>query len=155
MAKPTVSVPHLTAMRKTKPRWVFQLIFTLVISRSTSLQPDLEDIASVAYRALTCVPLSALSISVTMEQVCGSDGVTYADQCQLRTIACRQDKDITVQHFGQCTGEPSRSHHASHIARMADCCQVPNRKIMSTAKGHKLSPPPAVSPPIHLSVSEK
>uniref|UniRef100_A0A3P8SH97 Agrin n=1 Tax=Amphiprion percula TaxID=161767 RepID=A0A3P8SH97_AMPPE len=38
-------------------------------------------------------------------KVCGSDGVTYADQCQLRTIACRQDKDITVQHFGQCTGE--------------------------------------------------
>uniref|UniRef100_A0A665WYQ5 Agrin n=1 Tax=Echeneis naucrates TaxID=173247 RepID=A0A665WYQ5_ECHNA len=39
-------------------------------------------------------------------KVCGSDGVTYADQCQLRTIACRQDKDITVEHFGQCTGEP-------------------------------------------------
>uniref|UniRef100_A0A665WYM2 Agrin n=1 Tax=Echeneis naucrates TaxID=173247 RepID=A0A665WYM2_ECHNA len=36
-------------------------------------------------------------------KVCGSDGVTYADQCQLRTIACRQDKDITVEHFGQCT----------------------------------------------------
>lgn len=36
-------------------------------------------------------------------KVCGSDGVTYADQCQLRTIACRQDKDITVQHYGQCT----------------------------------------------------
>ncbi|XP_017266760.1 agrin isoform X2 [Kryptolebias marmoratus] len=36
-------------------------------------------------------------------KVCGSDGVTYADQCQLRTIACRQDKDITVKHFGQCT----------------------------------------------------
>ncbi|XP_023187509.1 agrin isoform X3 [Xiphophorus maculatus] len=36
-------------------------------------------------------------------KVCGSDGVTYADQCQLRTIACRQDKDVTVQHSGQCT----------------------------------------------------
>ncbi|XP_076133453.1 agrin [Alosa pseudoharengus] len=36
-------------------------------------------------------------------KVCGSDGVTYADQCQLRTIACRQDKDITVRHPGQCT----------------------------------------------------
>ncbi|XP_068506113.1 agrin isoform X3 [Syngnathus scovelli] len=36
-------------------------------------------------------------------KVCGSDGVTYADQCQLRTIACRQDKDVTVQHLGQCT----------------------------------------------------
>ncbi|XP_030622895.1 agrin [Chanos chanos] len=38
-------------------------------------------------------------------KVCGSDGVTYADQCQLRTIACRQDKDITVEHPGQCSSE--------------------------------------------------
>ncbi|KAG7472748.1 hypothetical protein MATL_G00112170 [Megalops atlanticus] len=36
-------------------------------------------------------------------KVCGSDGVTYADQCQLMTIACRQDKHITVKHLGQCT----------------------------------------------------
>ncbi|KAM4572007.1 agrin isoform 3-T3 [Fundulus diaphanus] len=36
-------------------------------------------------------------------KVCGSDGVTYADQCHLRTIACRQDRNVTVQHFGQCT----------------------------------------------------
>ncbi|XP_053542529.1 agrin isoform X2 [Ictalurus punctatus] len=36
-------------------------------------------------------------------KVCGTDGVTYADYCQLRTIACRQDKEITVKHFGQCT----------------------------------------------------
>uniref|UniRef100_A0A671XJA2 Agrin n=1 Tax=Sparus aurata TaxID=8175 RepID=A0A671XJA2_SPAAU len=53
-------------------------------------------------------------------KVCGSDGVTYADQCQLRTIACRQDKDITVQHFGQCTGEPCRRLHASRVAWMAN-----------------------------------
>ncbi|KAF4078101.1 hypothetical protein AMELA_G00195500 [Ameiurus melas] len=35
-------------------------------------------------------------------KVCGTDGVTYADHCQLRTIACRQDKEITVKHAGQC-----------------------------------------------------
>uniref|UniRef100_A0A673BNN9 Agrin n=1 Tax=Sphaeramia orbicularis TaxID=375764 RepID=A0A673BNN9_9TELE len=68
-------------------------------------------------------------------KVCGSDGVTYADQCQLRTIACRQDKDITVQHFGQCTGEPRQSLHASRFARMANCCQAPDQKIMSCAAG--------------------
>uniref|UniRef100_A0A674DNC9 Agrin n=1 Tax=Salmo trutta TaxID=8032 RepID=A0A674DNC9_SALTR len=38
-------------------------------------------------------------------KVCGSDGVTYADQCQLSTISCRRDKHIRVEHFGQCTGE--------------------------------------------------
>ncbi|KAG5838802.1 hypothetical protein ANANG_G00227470 [Anguilla anguilla] len=36
-------------------------------------------------------------------KVCGSDGVTYADRCQLLTIACRQDKLISVKHQGQCT----------------------------------------------------
>uniref|UniRef100_A0A8C2X311 Agrin n=1 Tax=Cyclopterus lumpus TaxID=8103 RepID=A0A8C2X311_CYCLU len=55
--------------------------------------------------------LTLFPVSVTVEQVCGSDGVTYADQCQLRTIACRQDKDVAVQHFGQCTGEPRRSYY--------------------------------------------
>ena len=38
-------------------------------------------------------------------QVCGSDGVTYGDQCQLKTIACRQGQVITVKHVGQCHGE--------------------------------------------------
>lgn len=61
----------------------------------------------------------SLSLSVVVEQVCGSDGVTYADQCQLRTIACRQDKDIAVQHFGQCTGELCWKLHASLLTWMS------------------------------------
>ncbi|MGH0121147.1 UNVERIFIED_CONTAM: hypothetical protein FKN15_046392 [Acipenser sinensis] len=35
-------------------------------------------------------------------KVCGSDGVTYGDQCQLKTIACRQSMKITIKHTGQC-----------------------------------------------------
>uniref|UniRef100_A0A8D3A5N3 Agrin n=1 Tax=Scophthalmus maximus TaxID=52904 RepID=A0A8D3A5N3_SCOMX len=66
-------------------------------------------------------------------KVCGSDGVTYADQCQLRTIACRQDKDIAVQNFGQCTGEPQHCLHASHVERMANSCQAPPPPPQSTA----------------------
>lgn len=76
-------------------------------------------LAPVSYGEFTCVPISTPSVSVTVDQVCGSDGVTYADQCHLRTIACRQDKDVTVQYFGQCTGETRPSLHASAIARMA------------------------------------
>ncbi|XP_051915635.1 agrin isoform X8 [Hippocampus zosterae] len=54
-------------------------------------------------------------------KVCGSDGVTYGDQCQLRTIACRQDKDITVQHFGQCTG-PTLENTAISVADDKSSC---------------------------------
>ncbi|KAM9830057.1 agrin isoform 7-T7 [Syngnathus typhle] len=54
-------------------------------------------------------------------KVCGSDGVTYADQCQLRTIACRQDKDVTVLHLGQCTG-PTLENPAIPIADHRSPC---------------------------------
>ncbi|KAI9531181.1 hypothetical protein NQZ68_000676 [Dissostichus eleginoides] len=70
-------------------------------------------------------------------KVCGSDGVTYADQCQLRTIACRQDKDITVQHSGQCTGEPPPKPPCIMGGRLLSA----GREIMSRAVGHKSSSP--------------
>uniref|UniRef100_A0A8C7W7T7 Agrin n=1 Tax=Oncorhynchus mykiss TaxID=8022 RepID=A0A8C7W7T7_ONCMY len=71
-----------------------------------------------AMRKLTSCDPSLFLSSLFPEQVCGSDGVTYADQCQLRTIACRQDKHITVERFGQCTGEPRLSsiHHTGGSA---------------------------------------
>ncbi|XP_061458105.1 agrin isoform X2 [Rhineura floridana] len=49
-----------------------------------------------------CECPSALCTEANMTKVCGSDGVTYGDQCQLRTIACRQGQVIEVKHFGQC-----------------------------------------------------
>ncbi|XP_072771994.1 agrin isoform X1 [Nerophis lumbriciformis] len=85
-------------------------------------------------------------------KVCGSDGVTYADQCQLRTIACRQDKDITVQHIGQCTEilseraePPTPTPSATTPAPPFPSNQVwalpPPRTDKTSA------PPPATAPP--------
>uniref|UniRef100_A0AAX7SET4 Agrin n=1 Tax=Astatotilapia calliptera TaxID=8154 RepID=A0AAX7SET4_ASTCA len=62
-------------------------------------------------------------------KVCGSDGVTYADQCQLRTIACRQDKDITVQHFGQCTGEPRPTMASTTLPTLEDRSSCDNTEF--------------------------
>ncbi|NXO75657.1 AGRIN protein, partial [Sitta europaea] len=52
-----------------------------------------------------CECPSPLCSEANATKVCGSDGVTYGDQCQLQTIACRQGQHITVKHVGQCHGE--------------------------------------------------
>nr|XP_033777434.1 agrin isoform X2 [Geotrypetes seraphini] len=49
-----------------------------------------------------CECPSLLCIQANVTKVCGSDGVTYGDQCQLKTIACRQGQVISVKHTGQC-----------------------------------------------------
>ncbi|XP_069466169.1 agrin isoform X1 [Ambystoma mexicanum] len=55
-------------------------------------------------------------------KVCGSDGVTYGDQCQLRTIACRQGREITVQHPGQCQETIT---HSSQVATTVAATTTP------------------------------
>ncbi|KAM9096731.1 follistatin-related protein 3 [Sarcophilus harrisii] len=35
-------------------------------------------------------------------QVCGSDGVTYRDECELRTIKCQGHPDLGVMYQGHC-----------------------------------------------------
>ncbi|CAB1329551.1 unnamed protein product [Coregonus sp. 'balchen'] len=78
-------------------------------------------------------------------KVCGSDGVTYADQCQLRTIACRQDKHITVERFGQCTesiiepaGRPTPYPPTSHAASTTP--STAHVRLTSPHHGTSLSP---------------
>lgn len=35
-------------------------------------------------------------------QVCGSDGATYRDECELRTARCRGHPDLRVMYRGRC-----------------------------------------------------
>ncbi|KAG5885807.1 hypothetical protein JTB14_001416 [Gonioctena quinquepunctata] len=42
------------------------------------------------------------------EPVCGSDGISYGNECKLRLEACKHRRDITVLYDGPCNGCESR-----------------------------------------------
>ncbi|XP_077168348.1 agrin isoform X5 [Paroedura picta] len=60
-----------------------------------------------------CECPSPLCTEGNVTKVCGSDGVTYGDQCQLKTIACRQGQVIEVKHLGQCQESITVASHTT------------------------------------------
>ncbi|XP_065277420.1 agrin [Emys orbicularis] len=74
-----------------------------------------------------CECPSPLCMEANMTKVCGSDGVTYGDQCQLKTIACRQGQVIKVKHVGQCHESIT---HVSHTVQPMPLPTLPLDKLL-------------------------
>uniref|UniRef100_A0A7M4E379 Agrin n=1 Tax=Crocodylus porosus TaxID=8502 RepID=A0A7M4E379_CROPO len=94
-----------------------------------------------------CECPSPLCTEANMTKVCGSDGVTYGDQCQLKTIACRQAQIITVKHAGQCHGE-SLSALAPQAGSASVTSNCPNA-IHPSPLAPAMTPPPPASAARH------
>ncbi|XP_039223823.1 agrin isoform X4 [Crotalus tigris] len=91
-----------------------------------------------------CECPSLLCTEADTSKVCGSDGVTYGDQCQLRTIACRQGKVIEVKHLGQCA--ESHASHPTPPATQRPLDSVPPLAPQITTSAPELTRIPSSSP---------
>lgn len=62
-------------------------------------------VASIDGRSATCeCPLRcpAYGDHAGSRPVCGSDGIDYKDQCELRRAACAANREVTVRFHGKC-----------------------------------------------------
>ncbi|XP_042199559.1 agrin isoform X3 [Callorhinchus milii] len=70
-------------------------------------------------------------------KVCGSDDITYADECQLKTIACRQGKVITIAHRGSCRETllpvPTTNYSRTTVPSTKSLHQIPRKLDLTTS----------------------
>ncbi|KAK2105581.1 hypothetical protein P7K49_015095 [Saguinus oedipus] len=93
---------------------------------------------------LTCPEANA-------SKVCGSDGVTYGNECQLKTIACRQGLHLSIQSLGPCQEAVAPSTHptsASVIVTTPGLPAPPSALPLapSSTTHSQTTPPPSSRP---------
>ncbi|KAB1268253.1 Agrin [Camelus dromedarius] len=83
-----------------------------------------------------CVCPTPTCPGASATKVCGSDGVTYGNECQLRTIACRQGLDISIQSLGPCQGDVASDPHPTSASMATSGLDL----------SEELLPPPSALP---------
>ncbi|XP_072831808.1 agrin isoform X3 [Vicugna pacos] len=83
-----------------------------------------------------CVCPAPTCPGASAAKVCGSDGVTYGNECQLRTIACRQGLDISIQSLGPCQGDVASDPHPTSASMATSGLDL----------SEELLPPPSALP---------
>uniref|UniRef100_A0A2K5IPY3 Agrin n=1 Tax=Colobus angolensis palliatus TaxID=336983 RepID=A0A2K5IPY3_COLAP len=91
-----------------------------------------------------CPMLTCPEANVT--KVCGSDGVTYGNECQLKSIACRQGLQISIQSLGPCQEAVAPSTHPTSASVTLTSPGLLPSQALPTPPG---APPPAPSSTTH------
>ncbi|XP_069893156.1 agrin isoform X3 [Dipodomys merriami] len=94
-----------------------------------------------------CPVLACLEANAT--KVCGSDGVTYGNECQLKTIACRQRLNISTQSLGPCREALPVAYPTSpgHVSSKASPPSPGTLPLAPSSSPQAWTPPAAASPP--------
>ncbi|XP_020018063.2 agrin isoform X3 [Castor canadensis] len=127
------------------------------LARETCVEMHCEFGASCVEEAgsahCVCPTLTCPEANAT--KVCGSDGVTYGNECQLKTIACRQGLDISTQSLGPCQEAVAPGFHPTsptgttpgHVLSNALLLPASALPLAPSSTPHGWSTPPPTSRP--------
>ncbi|OWY95131.1 protease inhibitor Epi10, partial [Phytophthora megakarya] len=97
------------------PTMKFTLGFALLAAAvaSTTATATLDAQRKLAFApGYTGPPCGDTLCDNNYKPVCGSDGITYTNECTLGITSCNQETNVTMAHEGACASTPSPTYPA-------------------------------------------